>query len=362
MINKLLYIFLFCFVPSVLQAQEKNEFLFLGNITVGNGLPSDQPIVAETYKFNDEIYSMTLAPRSQKEIIFLISKVLVCDLSSSRTHLEIKSQGEPFLSYNNNALILSKMNNAIMASTECYSLHNGKRLWNKGRSLKSLGFYTIFVDSKSPTIVGVDSYFLKGVDAMTGKEIWKKKISNRDAGIPYYRQINDSTLLIISGGLHAVNIYTGKGWDYDIKTSDNSFKSEVISYSISSRGGLIPALITDLVRGTKKLDYGDINIEGDIIMYNNETEFVKLSVNDGAIMEKRTITANPKKNSENSLIEYWYKDLRFEVNDNKISVYNSNSTLVGHIVNLTRLIFANENFIYLAKDKSIYKIDISQFN
>ncbi len=361
MINKLLYIFLFCFVPSVLQAQEKNEFLFLGNISVGKGLPSDQPIVAEAYKFNDEIYSMTLAPRSQKEIILLRSKVLVCDLSSSRTHLEIKSQGEPFLSYNN-TLVLSKMNNTIMASTECYSLHNGKRLWSKGRSLNSFGFYTIFVDSKSPTIVGVDSYFLKGVDAMTGKEIWKKNISKRDAEIPYYRLINDSTLLIISGGLHAVNIYTGKGWDYDIKTSDNSFKREVISYGISSGGGFIPALIADLVRGTKKLDYGDINIEGDIIMYNNETEFVKLSANDGAIIEKRTITANPKKNSKNSLIEYSYKDLRFELNDNKISVYNSNSTLVGNIVNLTRFIFANENFIYLAKDKSIYKIDISQFN
>lgn len=362
MINKLLYVFVFCFVPSALQAQEKNEFLFLGNITVGKSLPSDQPIVAQTYKFNDEIYSMTLAPRSQKEIILLRSKVLVCDLSSSRTHLEIKSQGEPFLSYNNNALILSKMNSTIMASTECYSLHNGKRLWNKGRSLNSFGFYTIFVDSKSPTIVGVDSYFLKGVDAMTGKEIWKKNISKRDAGIPYYRHINDSTLLIISGGLHAVNIYTGKGWDYDIKTSDNSFKREVISYSISSGGGLIPALIAELVRGTKKLDYGDINIEGDIIMYNNETELVKLSATDGAIMEKRTITANPKKNSKDNLIEYWYKDLRFEVNDNKISVYNSNSALVANIVNLTRFIFANENFIYLAKDKSIYKIDISQFN
>lgn len=58
-----------------------------------------------------------------------------------------------------------------------------------------------------------------GIDLNTGNTIWKRPIRHEN-GLDDIVMLNDTVAIIISSGLHTVNLKTGLGWDYNAKTGD----------------------------------------------------------------------------------------------------------------------------------------------
>jgi outer membrane protein assembly factor BamB len=64
---------------------------------------------------------------------------------------------------------------------------------------------------------GVAANRLQGIDLEDGGIIWERKLY-RAHGWNSMHRLNDTVLLIAASGLHAVNVRTGEGWDYDAVT------------------------------------------------------------------------------------------------------------------------------------------------
>jgi hypothetical protein len=143
-----------------------------------------------------------------------------------------------------------------------------------------------------------------GIDLLTSKLIWKRNI-NRTFGWNDFFYLNDSTFMVVAAGLHAINIQTGKGWDYNAITghSDNSNVTAAIVGGIV--GGLIGAVISGLLGGS--LYYvpitstfmntenniirdvvSNVIIEDDFIYLASKNTFVKIHKEKGNIIWEST--------------------------------------------------------------------------
>jgi outer membrane protein assembly factor BamB len=104
----------------------------------------------------------------------------------------------------------------------------GKQMWT-GESIISiidtiagvgLGY---MIDSKS----GIP-YILQLYDLSDGHIIWFRGIK-RDFGWNDWFHLNDSVVMIVSSGLHTVNMKTGKGWDYDAVTGKLIYTKAILT-------------------------------------------------------------------------------------------------------------------------------------
>ena len=65
---------------------------------------------------------------------------------------------------------------------------------------------------------------LQGYDLLTGKMLWKREISHR-YGWNESLMLDDSTRLIVSDGLHPVNMSDGSGQSFPMKTGVDDYRS-----------------------------------------------------------------------------------------------------------------------------------------
>jgi outer membrane protein assembly factor BamB len=79
---------------------------------------------------------------------------------------------------------------------------------------------------------------LEGIDLNTGQVIWQREI-DRSYGWNQVGKMNDSTLLIVSGGLHTVNLRTGAGWDYQTPTGKKDYSGIVAANAAGVALGLL---------------------------------------------------------------------------------------------------------------------------
>lgn len=64
-----------------------------------------------------------------------------------------------------------------------------------------------------------------GIDLFHNKQLWKRSsVNNAVAAVKY---LNDTTVAMVAGGLHLLNIKTGEGWDYAMKTSKENVWTEL---------------------------------------------------------------------------------------------------------------------------------------
>lgn len=63
---------------------------------------------------------------------------------------------------------------------------------------------------------------LEGIDLNNGNTLWKRNL-NRDYGWNDMFYYNDSTLMVVSSGIHQVNTKDGSGWSYNTLTGDDEY-------------------------------------------------------------------------------------------------------------------------------------------
>ena len=88
---------------------------------------------------------------------------------------------------------------------------------------------------------------LEGIDMNTSQVLWKRKV-NRDFGWNDSFYANDATLIVVAGGIHAINIKNGNGWSYETKTGKKDYTGTIAANLV----GLALGLLT----GTYVVSYG----------------------------------------------------------------------------------------------------------
>lgn len=83
-----------------------------------------------------------------------------------------------------------------------------------------------------------DKNTVEAINLNTGEVCWKRKISH-DFGWNDITYLNDSVILLISDGLHTINIKNGKGWDYEAVTGRNNYSSTIATNIVGFGLGLL---------------------------------------------------------------------------------------------------------------------------
>ena len=130
--------------------------------------------------------------------------------------------------------------NFLIKNGYSIDINTGKHLWVVKHDI-------YWVDSKKNICIGYkkNSNFtsyanvLEGVDIKNGKILWKREI-DRKYGWSDLFYMNDSTLIVVASGIHEVNIYTGKGWDYHAITATTESKN-----TLYIGGGLASNVLVD---------------------------------------------------------------------------------------------------------------------
>lgn len=102
-----------------------------------------------------------------------------------------------------------------------------------GASSWSCGAYLIYASSKLKIGAGFEvpkwtTYpkVLKGIDLTNGKEIWKREVST-EYDLNEVIMFDDSTMFVLAGGVHAIKLKDGSGWDYNTVTGDKEYGATI---------------------------------------------------------------------------------------------------------------------------------------
>ncbi len=123
---------------------------------------------------------------------------------------------------------------------------DGRRKWKKRHEAffvhqpegLSIGYYTQGKGLRGST--------LEALELSSGKALWRRELP-REVGWNDYQQIDDSTYLITSEGLHLLNVRSGEGWSYQALTHQKTVSS-LHSNVLDSEGDYFMASRDRLVR------------------------------------------------------------------------------------------------------------------
>lgn len=112
---------------------------------------------------------------------------------------------------------------------------------------------------KYRSLANVASDRLEGIDISNGKVLWKREIK-KDYSWNEIKNLDDSTLLIVSSGLHTINLNDGTGWDYDASTGRNDYRKMIAAnaagialgvltgtYMMSTGSDIVKDLVSNLL-------------------------------------------------------------------------------------------------------------------
>ncbi len=120
----------------------------------------------------------------------------------------------------------------------CLDINTGNEFWE----VKNNIYYVDPIDNigvgyKFKSMTGYSNE-LEGIDLKNGNVIWKRDL-NRDYGWNDVFYTNDSTMIVASAGLHAINIKTGKGWDYNTITGKKDYTGTAAANAIGVAAGIL---------------------------------------------------------------------------------------------------------------------------
>lgn len=201
----------------------------LGDKVIGKDIVRNKDIIAKEF---------TLPGLIQKSYYDTLTNTVTLvqqEMNKSRDWLKAKGNIIVFNLHNNKAVwdkginyensIVLQYNNEIFHEqnnkVDAYNLANGDKMWENKINFK-------YIDPGMKVGMGYtfraalgESNMLKGIDLTTGKELWKRPISQEYDWSNQVLIINDSVILIAAAGLHTINLRTGKGWDYNAITGEN---------------------------------------------------------------------------------------------------------------------------------------------
>lgn len=140
----------------------------------------------------------------------------------------------------------------------CLDINSGNELWEvKNNIYFADPINNIGLGYKFKTSAGFSNE-LEGIDLKTGNVIWKRDL-NREYGWDNLFYSDDSTIIVVAAGLHAINIKNGRGWDYNTITGKKDYTGTAAANAVGIAAGLLTGtflmstghnLVRDLVSNT----------------------------------------------------------------------------------------------------------------
>lgn len=108
------------------------------------------------------------------------------------------------------------------------NIHNGENMWTIRNNIViidelnqiGMGYRTRPLNQITNT--------LQGIDMKSGDVLWQREVSH-DLGWNGIYGINDTTIFIVAGGLHSINLLNGKGWSYEAVTGIKDHSASVLT-------------------------------------------------------------------------------------------------------------------------------------
>ena len=260
---------------------------------IGQNLLTQQDISATEYQFPKDIYgryldstsgNLTLQLRKLKKnekSYGLRGELIGFNLYSNTVNWSRKINYTTENVWQNGHLITISKNNKVFYLDD----KTGEELWNDKNDL-------YFADKENE--IGIqylnnDKNQIQGIDLKSGNVLWQRELS-REYGWNETKKLNDSTILIASGGLHTLNLKNGKGWDYNTITGKKDYTETIAK----NAAGLVLGALTgtaiistgpNLVRNVAS----NILLEGDYIYFASKEKISKLNTATGEIIWSFTL-------------------------------------------------------------------------
>lgn len=239
-------VFCMVFLASMQLMSQKDLRVLTSNRDIGTHLKKGTKLSCSTYVFPDRIYDFQVDTLTQQMTLELRG------LSKNGKWLNNKGT---FLRYNadQEEITWAKKVNYRTGGIEqfghvtletktgksfCLDSGTGKELWEvKNSMIFASEEHNIGLGYKL-TNVSREAEQLQGIDLTTGKAKWERFIT-REYGWSDVHYLNDSTLMIVAGGLHTLNIKNGKGWDYYTTTGKKDRTASAVGTGLGVVAGLL---------------------------------------------------------------------------------------------------------------------------
>ena len=126
----------------------------------------------------------------------------------------------------------------IANKSYCLDCNTGNELWEVKNNIYFVDpIDNIGIGYKFKNSTGYSNE-LEGIDLKNGNVIWQRDL-NREYGWNDVFYINDSTMIVVAAGLHAINTRTGKGWDYNTITGKEDYTETAVANAVGAVAGVL---------------------------------------------------------------------------------------------------------------------------
>lgn len=216
------------------------------DVEIGFCLKNNVPILAHVIEFDHPIIDFELHPQ------FDILSIQLREITNSGKYFKNKGMLVGF-DPNKSEIVWTRK---LKYQPYILNQRENQILWRKpgktifinpstgiDQSNFNYNFYHFYPDNQAALAYAgtVKSSTLYSVDLKNGKPLWERKVK-QDFGWNYLDQLNDSTILITSSGLHHVNINTGKGWEVNTKTGEKDYTGTIVANAAGVALGLLTGM------------------------------------------------------------------------------------------------------------------------
>lgn len=207
---------------------------------IGRNYLNGKDIVAKTYTFPERIHAyyvdtfsncITAELRGAKESGYLKTrgKIAVFDRNAGN------SKWVSSVNYNVSNMFLQDTFIIKQFGTHCirFDYRNGEKVWETSHRIIYSSANHIGLGMKSGWADVVD-----GIDLSTGKKLFGREVGT-DFGINQITSWNDSTILLVAGGLHSFHKKYGYGMDYEAVTGKNDYTRVVAANAAGVASGML---------------------------------------------------------------------------------------------------------------------------
>lgn len=227
--------------------KNSSESVSFSEKTVGVNLLTGDSIKAKKYQFEDRVYRVEMdtdrglmavqlrgLSRNEKWMDNKGEFVLY-DLNSKKVKWKKKIVFEQSdISMFGKYIVQAKAQKSWLLDPE-----TGESLWDTHNMIYHADEKNhVGLGYKFSSWTGPAMHELEGIDMRTGKSLWSRDVS-RDYGWNGILHLNDSVIIVLASGLHAINLRTGKGWDYETPTGDENYTAAAIGTGLSAAAAVL---------------------------------------------------------------------------------------------------------------------------
>jgi len=286
----------FVIISTTTYGQNKDFLVLHSERCLGDNLQDSSKIIGVEYIFPERIHEtfldttngfLTVQLRGLRKEKWLSNKgnILQYDLNN-KTLLwskKIAYQASSLQQFSNTMILTSGV------KSNCLDIRTGCKIWDLNSNIS-------FVDPDSNIGIGYscvrsDEYLdeLDGIDLSNGKVIWKKELS-REYGWNDIFYTNDSTVVLVAAGLHAINIQSGTSWHYNAITGKKDYTETAVANAVGVAAGLLTGTYSissghNLVRDV----VSNALVDSSYIYFGSKEQIVKIDKETGNVIWKHPI-------------------------------------------------------------------------